>query len=79
MLRFPYNETLTLITSLGIISGSIIKATNEYIVLTNVIYDSNNLGGPFYFDRSEILGFKKEEKIVKPMARIIQFKRDING
>lgn len=85
MLRFPLNESLILMTNLGIIKSKIIKATNDYLVLEDVLYDNINLGGPFYIDRIAVVGFKKcENNNVNSInnnlrANVINFNEALHG
>ena len=82
MLRFALNTKLILVTTAGVISCTIVRATNDFIFCKDVEYQGMDLG-KLYIDRNAIVGFsdiytKKQEEenmnaAIKKTARIIKF------
>ena len=81
MLRFPLHTKLILVTTAGVVSAEIVRATNEFIFCKNVEYQGIDLG-KLYIDRNAIIGFSdifesnSEEKNIKEViknARILNF------
>ena len=74
MLRFPLHTKLILVTTAGVISAEIVRATNEFVFCKNVEYQGINLG-KLYIDRNAIIGFSdiletnSDEKNIKEVIK----------
>lgn len=74
MLRFPLHTKLILVTTAGVVSAEIVRATNEFIFCKNVEYQGIYLG-KLYIDRNAIIGFSdifesnSDEKDIKEVIK----------
>ncbi len=66
MLRFPLHKKLILVTTAGVVSAEIVRATNEFVFCKNVEYQGIKLG-KLYIDRDAIIGFSD---ILEPNSEI---------
>lgn len=88
MLRFPLNKELILLTTGGILRGTIVKINNNYLLLNKVLYNSiEYIGDNVFIDRKHVVGYtevlsniisinKKERSIKK--CKIIPFNEAIS-
>ena len=58
MLRFPLNKKLILLTTAGILSGTIVKINNNYLVLDGVVHNyMRGVGDNVFIDRKHVVGY----------------------
>ena len=83
MLRFPLKTKLTLITTVGVICGEIIKATNDFLILNDTIINNIKFSNNVYIDRKAVIGFSEQvdKKIQKDFnnCKIIKFEEMVTN